>query len=101
MTTTAHLVDRYTNSRREVVLHDDVGFGLEARIAISMIEKWGMVVAKPDGEDSAGRAKTCVLPPHDLVEKACETASLAMVEFERRGWLVAVPNPFSVTEEKA
>ena len=61
-------------------------FDLEANLAAALIERWGLVAAKPDGEDSAGRAKLRKSAPQELVTEACETAALALAEFRRRGW---------------
>lgn len=66
----------------------------EARMACLLIERWGMIAGKSDGEDSAGRAKLDLMPPAEVVERACETAQLAVAEFERRGWVENVtPRP--------
>lgn len=37
--------------------HETEMLTLEARIALSFMEKWALVAAEPDGEDSSGRAK--------------------------------------------
>lgn len=65
----------------------------EARMATAFIERWGMVAARPDGEDSAGRQKLSLLTPEELVGRACATAKLACQEFEKRGWMLHVPAP--------
>lgn len=59
----------------------------EARFAMQLIERWGMVDAAPDGEDKAGRSKLRLLDPIEVVDRACDTASFAMVAFTARGWL--------------
>lgn len=65
--------------------------GREAKLAITLIERWGMVAAKHDGEDSAGRACLTLQTPEELVERACKTAELAFAELERRGWMLHMP----------
>ena len=49
----------------------------EAKLAFSLLERWGMVAAAPDGEDSAGRSKLKLSTPDELVERAFAVAKLA------------------------
>jgi hypothetical protein len=63
-----------------------------ARLASSLLEKWGLVVAESDGEDTAGRSKLRNATPQEVVDRACDTADLAISEFEKRGWYVAIPS---------
>jgi len=65
----------------------------EADLARAFIERWAMVVAVPDGEDSAGRQKLRMLTTDELVAKACDVAETFSREIERRGWLVELPPP--------
>jgi hypothetical protein len=67
----------------------------EAEIAQEFATRWGMIAAKPDGEDSAGRAKLALLAPAEIVQRACDTADLLIAEFEKRGWFVELPEPKS------
>jgi hypothetical protein len=67
-----------------------------ARLACALIERWGIVAAEVDGEDSAGRSRLRRLTPDELVKNACETADAAMNEFEKRGWLIEIPMPVPV-----
>jgi hypothetical protein len=63
----------------------------EARLAIALIERWGMVVGIPDGEDTAGRSKLNLMRPSQIVERAFITAQLTYQEIEKRGWFVKCP----------
>ena len=80
-----------TYEGKRLVLHHLREPCTEARIAEALIERWGIVAARSDGEDSAGRQKLALLTPQELVERACETAALACAEFDRRGWFLHVP----------
>ena len=60
-----------------VIVHDTEMIEAEARLAFSLLERWGMVAACPDGEDSAGRAKLRLSEPSELVDRAFEVANLA------------------------
>jgi hypothetical protein len=64
----------------------------EARLAMVLIERWGMVTCLPDGEDSAGRAKFTIMPPRDVVNRACEVAERAIQRFNDCGWMVDLPS---------
>lgn len=64
---------------------------MRARLAMTLIEKWGMVAATvADGEDSAGRQRTRLLTPAEVVGRACETAERAVEEMHSLGWFHAV-----------
>ena len=71
-----------TNS---VVLHETEIFEQEAKIAIDLITRWGMVAAIEDGEDTAGRQKLRLMSPLELVNRAFETANLTMSNARSRG----------------
>ena len=64
-----------------------------AELAKDLITKWGPVMARPDGEDTAGRGKSRNATPGEVVDHACETAALAMKAFTERGWVVDLPEP--------
>lgn len=68
-----------------------------AQFAMVLIERWGMVMGEPDGEDSAGRAKLKLMSVDDTVARACRTAQVAFEQFALKDWLLEVPNP---TEEE-
>ena len=68
------------------LLPDDRG-----RFAMALIERWGLVAAKPDGEDSAGRAKLACLSPSEVVTRAIETAEEAYRMMAERGMLLEAP----------
>ena len=80
------------NSIKKMTVHDTEVFNTEARFASALIERWGLVTGKIDGEDSAGRAILKECSPEEVVNKACETAELAMQSFRRRGWMVTAPD---------
>lgn len=65
----------------------------EARMAIAFVERWAMVAAEPDGEDSSGRQKLRRMTPDEIVNHACQTATLLWAQFERFGWLTDIPSP--------
>jgi hypothetical protein len=61
-----------------------------------------------DGEDRAGRAKTTVMPPREVVVRACDLAGEMTDELLKRGWLkdnpgekALWPEAFAKEEETA
>jgi len=65
---------------------------MEAKLAASMVERWGMIAAIPDGEDSAGRAKLRLATPAELAARACDTAEMLMKRFHMNGWIHVTPS---------
>ncbi len=93
MTTQVGIFDEYgRNSMRKLVVHDTEHPGMEARLALVLIERWGMVAGEPDGEDSTGRAKLKLSTPEQVIDRACSTAALALEAFRARGWMVDGPD---------
>src|SRR5215207_3668850 len=56
--------DPFLNARKQL--------SMRARMAVALIEKWGMVAAIPDGEDSSGRQKLRMMKPKEMVERAVD-----------------------------
>lgn len=65
----------------------------EARLAVQLVERWGMVAALPDGEDSAGRSKARLATPKEITTHACDVAALLVSECRARGWVDRLPSP--------
>ena len=59
----------------------------EGQFAAHMIEKWGMVAAMSDGEDSAGRQKLRLATPEELVERAITTTNLLFKRMREEGMM--------------
>jgi hypothetical protein len=66
--------------RDKVVLQQDEHPEMEATLAFALIERWGIVSAMPDGEDAAGRQKHRLMTPEELVERAFDSARIAVVK---------------------
>jgi|SRR5215207_1790089 len=92
--------DRYSNVRNETVLNSLVHANFRARMATALMEKWGLVAGVPDGEDTTGRSKLRLLSPKEIVERAVETADMAVSTFERLGWLDRLPSISEMEEEE-
>jgi len=61
-----------------------------AKIAIGLVERFGMIAGREDGEDTAGRQKARMLSPKEVVTRACDMADMLVNEFESRRWLLEV-----------
>ena len=85
----------------KVIMHDTELPGFEARLAISLVERWGMVSAVDAGEDSSGRSKGRLLTPREVVNRACETAEVMVAEIRSRNWFAILPSyPEMIAEAK-
>lgn len=81
-------IDAVTEWDQKTLIKQMIHPNRVASTACEMIERWGMVAAVCDGEDSTGRQKMRNLTPKELVEFACETAKELYEQFETRGWLL-------------
>jgi hypothetical protein len=59
---------------KEIFTHETEHLENEAKLAFSLVERWGMVAALPDGEDSSGRSKLRLMTVEELTERAFKTA---------------------------
>ncbi len=64
-----------------------------AQLAANIAERWALVAAMPDGEDSAGRQKLRLPATEELVARSCDLAAGLWQEFEKRGWIMDLPEP--------
>jgi len=87
-----YIRSQYSNSQVEVGIEALEMPNMEARFAMAMIEKWGCIQGTDGGEDSAGRAKTDLMPVDATVKRACNLAQTAFHEFKELGWLIDVPS---------
>lgn len=93
---TGEFDSRHTN----IVIYRRTALTMRADLAAHMIERWGAVAAESNGEDSAGRHKLRLATPDELVQRACDIADRAVSEFEKRGWIVALPDPRPITRKE-
>lgn len=81
------------NATKKIMVHDTEIMDNKARIALALIERWGMVTGTINGEDTAGRSKIVDLTPQEVVDRACSIADITVETFRARGWFVAAPGP--------
>lgn len=74
-----------------VMAHNTEILTPQADFARDLIARWGMVSALDDGEDSSGRHKLKLMPPHEVVSRAIETSDLMYKAFADNNMLIQVP----------
>ena len=80
----------------KVEVNETTHFNFRGRLAINMIERWGMVQGIEDGEDSAGRAKLRLATPAELVSRAMEVADLLHDRMLEKDWIHEGPTFFDL-----
>jgi hypothetical protein len=88
------------NSPPTVAFNEAFMADQEGRMAMALIERWGMIAGKTDGQDETGRAKLELLSPEEVVDRAFETAHLAFKALHDRGLMIPVPT-FEEIEDRA
>lgn len=86
------LGDEFANRRRMMLVHDREYLGLTGRIAVRLVEHFGVVAAKYDGEDSAGRSALVQQEPEEVVDRAVRTAELLVDRLRANGHIETVPS---------
>jgi hypothetical protein len=95
----AKFVKEYGDSK--IQIHETEILEAEARLAFSLLERWGMVAACPDGEDSAGRSKLRLSETNELIDRAFDVARLAFDRARNTGLIYNCgPLPELDNEEK-
>jgi hypothetical protein len=69
------------------VLDHGYQVNLAGRLALELVEKWGMVTGRREGEDSSGRAILAEMPVPQVIERAFSLAEGCIAELEARGWI--------------
>lgn len=89
----------YTN-KTNVMIHDKRVPDMRAKFAMVLMERWGMVTAAPDGDDTVGRQKFRRLDPYEVAQYACEVSRHAFDRFEQLGWIADIGD-FDAASERA
>ena len=75
-----------------VGLHNTKRPNSKACLAIELMKHLAIILAEPDGEDSAGRQKLKMMPAETVAARACNIAEAAFRNFEARGWCLDAPS---------
>jgi hypothetical protein len=63
------------------------------QLAIQFAHHFGIISAKPDGEDSSGRSKLALLEPQEVASRSCDCAEKLWAEMKKRNMIIDVPLP--------
>ena len=85
---------------KKITLYRTQAVEYEGELALALLERWGMVAATDDGEDSTGRSKLALLRPEQVVERAFTVAHLAIKELDARGLFATLPDLNEVNAER-
>ena len=85
---------------KEVKLYYTEAPNQECQFALQMLERFGLIAARPDGEDTAGRQKGELLPVADTVARAFDLAEEAFRVARARGLMLTLPDLNDVNAEK-
>ena len=94
------IADEHNYGDKRIIVYNDEAPSQEANLAMVLLEKWGPVCAMPDGEDSAGRAKSRAMTPAETVKHAFDIAAEAMRVARERGLMIALPDLNEINAEK-
>lgn len=64
-----------------------------AKLAMQLAGNLSIILAAPDGEDSAGRQKLKLMEPQAVASHACAIAEEMTKLFDARGWFTECPLP--------
>lgn len=93
MPTQMKVIEKYgRNSEKTILTHETEMLTMEGRMAFCLIEKWGMVAATVNGEDSAGRSQIIELTPDQVVDRAVSITEKALAAFRSKEWIVQGPD---------
>lgn len=83
----------WSKGATEVMIYDVQRPDAKGNLAIELARHMCFVAGMPDGEDSAGRAKLRLMTTLEIADRACNLASDLWTEFQKRDWLLDLPEP--------
>ena len=92
MTTEIKIVkNKFDIDHGHILTHDTEVLGVRAKVCMSLIDRWGLIAGKLDGEDSTGRAQYGLQTVDELVDRAIQTVDKAFAAFQEKDWLINAP----------
>lgn len=92
----SELIDFASRYKQEsspyATLHENELATRKALLVFAFLEKWGMVQGVDAGEDSAGRAKTGLMPVEETVNRAIEMVNYAWEKLKENGDILVSPS---------
>ena len=94
----------YKNGNTEIFAcdsHDRVGIGVHALKCPDSVANYAMDLMKAIAATAMldTNPSAAMKTPKQIAEAACDVAAAAFEEFERRGWLIAVPDMTTLRDE--
>lgn len=83
----------------KLIQHERETLNLQARIALSLVERWGLVSAVPNAIHENGRQSIRLMSPGEIAERACETAERLIDAFYAKDWIALSPSWAEMVEE--
>ena len=99
MTLQYKIGNQYSNSRKDLMVHETEMLELEASFACDMMKHLGIVACKSGGEDTSGRQKLALLTPVEVVDRALAISQYAFEKFREKGLVAVVPDISEVWPE--
>jgi hypothetical protein len=91
----------YLKPKPLVTIHPREGLTVEADYAVRLAERFALIMAEDDGEDSAGRQKLRLATPEEVVERACNIAELMFTALRYRDWTLTIDDYKTIVERLA
>jgi len=85
---------------RRKLVHRTKALSIAGDLAFRLVERYGLINAQEDGEDSAGRAKIKLMPVHDTIQRCFDLAEAFVLEADRRGHIIDVPLPEKIERKE-
>lgn len=84
--------DRFINEQRSMMIHERDQVDMTGRLAIRLVEHFGVVAGKPGPEDSKGRSTLDLLSPDEVVDRAYDIAKSLVARLQYGGHIQQVPS---------
>lgn len=86
------ITEEHNYGDKKVVMFHTEAPNYEGQLALELLNRFGLIAAEPDGEDSGGRQKQKLLPVETAVARCFDLAHEAVRVLHERGLMVALPD---------
>ena len=84
--------DHFSNFDPQPRIFNSEQLNWKARLTLRLIERWGLLTAVQEGEDSQGRAKLNQESPKAIVDRAISIAEITVDRLHGMGWVERNPS---------
>ena len=96
MTHILRITDESSYGDKKATVHFLTIPNQEATFALQMLERFGLIAGRDNGEDSTGRAKGELLPVAETVDRAFALSKGAFRHMREAGMLIEMPDPNTI-----